>query len=133
MTRANPWSPIYALDPEIKRPRRELRQRARRLMAHRENNGHNPIEEQEPPTPAIRQQPPAPTEMLLFPPAPQNNQQPFRTIKDYLEEDLKGLNPVVIISEFEAEHFDLKPVMFNILNTLGQLDRSPAENARQHC
>ncbi|KAK8508707.1 hypothetical protein V6N12_032702 [Hibiscus sabdariffa] len=47
-------------------------------------------------------------------------------------EDLEGLNPAVTIPEFEAEHFELKPVMFNMLNTLGQFGGSPAENACQH-
>ncbi|KAK8578811.1 hypothetical protein V6N12_069155 [Hibiscus sabdariffa] len=56
----------------------------------------------------------------------------LETIRDYLAEDLDGLNPAVTILEFEAEHFELKPVMFNMLNTLGQFDGSPAENARQH-
>ncbi|KAK8563363.1 hypothetical protein V6N12_035511 [Hibiscus sabdariffa] len=46
--------------------------------------------------------------------------------------DLEGLNPAVTIPEFEVKHFDLKPVMFNMLNTLGQFGGSPAENARQH-
>ncbi|KAK8510302.1 hypothetical protein V6N12_073373 [Hibiscus sabdariffa] len=65
--------------------------------------------------------------------AQQNNQQqPARTVRDYLAEDLDGLNPTVTIPEFEAKHFELKPVMFNMLNTLGQFGGSPAENARQH-
>ncbi|KAK8676075.1 hypothetical protein V6N13_034129 [Hibiscus sabdariffa] len=34
--------------------------------------------------------------------------------------------------EFEVEHFELKPVMFNMLNTLDQFGGSPTENARQH-
>ncbi|KAL4280479.1 hypothetical protein GQ457_03G013630 [Hibiscus cannabinus] len=34
--------------------------------------------------------------------------------------------------EFEDEHFELKPVMFNMLNTLGQFGGSPTESARQH-
>ncbi|KAK8569313.1 hypothetical protein V6N12_007843 [Hibiscus sabdariffa] len=64
---------------------------------------------------------------------PQNNQQPpARTVRDYLAEDLEGLNPAVTTPEFEAEHFELKSVMFNMLNTLGQFGGSPAENARQH-
>ncbi|KAK8663329.1 hypothetical protein V6N13_083152 [Hibiscus sabdariffa] len=45
---------------------------------------------------------------------------------------MEGLNPAVTIPKFEAEHFELKPIMFNILNTLGQFGRSPTENARQH-
>ncbi|KAK8597008.1 hypothetical protein V6N12_065485 [Hibiscus sabdariffa] len=102
MTRANPRGLIYELDPEIERTRRELRQRARVIMQG--NNGQNPIDGQEQP----------------------------RTVRDYLTEDLEGLNPTVTIPEFEAEHFELKPVMFNMLNTLGQFGGSPAENARQH-
>ncbi|KAK8557919.1 hypothetical protein V6N13_008745 [Hibiscus sabdariffa] len=47
-------------------------------------------------------------------------------------EDLDGLNPAVTIPKFEADHFELKPVMFNMLNILGQFGGSPAENARQH-
>ncbi|KAL4361952.1 hypothetical protein GQ457_04G019570 [Hibiscus cannabinus] len=61
-----------------------------------------------------------------------NQQLPARTVRDYLAEDLKGLNPVVTIPDFEAEHFELKPVMFNMLNTLGQFGGTPNENARQH-
>ncbi|KAL4310373.1 hypothetical protein GQ457_01G019750 [Hibiscus cannabinus] len=66
-------------------------------------------------------------------PIPQDNQQPLvRTVRDYLAEDLEGLNPAVTMPEFEAEHIELKPVMFNMLNTLGQFGGSPTENARQH-
>ncbi|KAK9028236.1 hypothetical protein V6N11_068046 [Hibiscus sabdariffa] len=102
ISQANPRGPIYELDPEIERTRRELQQRARVIMQG--NNGQNPIDGQEQP----RQNPPAQAE------------------------DLEGLNPAVTILEFEAEHFELKPVMFNMLNTLGQFGGSPAENARQH-
>ncbi|KAK9028101.1 hypothetical protein V6N11_067915 [Hibiscus sabdariffa] len=70
---------------------------------------------------------------LLIPLAQQNNQQqPARTVRDYLAEDLDGLHLAVSIPEIEAEHFELKPVMFNMLNTLGQFGGSPAKNARQH-
>ncbi|KAK8506678.1 hypothetical protein V6N12_038497 [Hibiscus sabdariffa] len=129
MTRANPRNLIYELDPEIERTRRELRQRARELMAHRGNNDQNPIEEQDPP----RHNPPAPAGGVIIPPIPKNNQQqPVRTVRDYLAEDLDGLNPAVTIPKFEAEHFELKPVIFNMLNTLSQFGGSAAENVRQH-
>ncbi|KAL4340032.1 hypothetical protein GQ457_08G026620 [Hibiscus cannabinus] len=83
--------------------------------------------------PTIRQNPAAPAKGVINPPIAQNNQQqPVRTVREYLTEDLEGLNPAVTIPEFEAEHFELKPVMFNMLNTLGQFGESPAENARQH-
>ncbi|KAK9033668.1 hypothetical protein V6N11_049854 [Hibiscus sabdariffa] len=93
-------------------------------MERNGNNGQHPEDGQDPPTP---------TGGAIVPPIPQNNQQqPVRTVRDYLVEDLEGLNPAVTIPEFEAENFKLKPVMFNMLNTLGQFGRSPAENARQH-
>ncbi|KAL4310821.1 hypothetical protein GQ457_01G022140 [Hibiscus cannabinus] len=60
-----------------------------------------------------------------------NQQLPARTVRDYLAEDLEGLNPAVTMSDFEAEHFELKPVVFNMLNTLGQFGGTPNENARQ--
>ncbi|KAL4385803.1 hypothetical protein GQ457_15G015920 [Hibiscus cannabinus] len=89
----------------------------------------DPIHEQDPP----RQDPPTPAGRAIVPPIPQNNQQqPVRTVRDYLAEDLEGLNPVVTIPKFEAEHSELKTIMFNMFNTLGQFGGSPAENARQH-
>ncbi|KAL4347034.1 hypothetical protein GQ457_17G008120 [Hibiscus cannabinus] len=124
MTRANPRGPIYNLDPEIERTRRDLKRRVRRLMEGNVNNGRQP---------ADGQNLPAPAGGAIIPPIPQNNQQqPVRTVHDYLVENLEGLNPAVTILEFEAEHFELKPVIFNMLNTLGQFGGSPAENARQH-
>ncbi|KAK8600539.1 hypothetical protein V6N12_050392 [Hibiscus sabdariffa] len=77
-----------------------------------------------------RQNPPAQAGRAIVP--PDNRQQPVRTVRDYLAEDLEGLNPAVTIPEFEVEHFELKPVMFNMLNTLGQFGGSPAKNARQN-
>ncbi|KAL4323559.1 hypothetical protein GQ457_11G028320 [Hibiscus cannabinus] len=88
------------------------------------NNGHPP---------ADGQNLPAQADGAIAPPAQQMNQQlPARTVRDYLAEDLEGLNPAVTMPDFEAEHFELKPVMFNMLNTLGQFGGTPNENARQH-
>ncbi|KAK9043189.1 hypothetical protein V6N11_071536 [Hibiscus sabdariffa] len=79
-----------------------------------EGNGNNDRQ------PADGQNLPAPAGGAIVPPIPQNNQQQtVRTVRDYVAEDLEGLNPAVTIPEFEAEHFELKPVMFNMLNTLG--------------
>ncbi|KAK8988233.1 hypothetical protein V6N11_065829 [Hibiscus sabdariffa] len=76
---------------------------------------------------------PAQADGVIIPPAQQMNQQlPARTVRDYLAKDLEGLNPAVTMPEFEADHFELKPVMFNMLNTLGQFGGTPNENARQH-
>ncbi|KAK8609031.1 hypothetical protein V6N13_025338 [Hibiscus sabdariffa] len=108
--RANPRGLIYELDPEIERTRRELRQRARVIMQG--NNSQNPIDGQEQP----RQNPPAQAGRAIVPPIPQNNQQqPVRTVRDYLAKDLEGLNPAVTIPEFEVEHFELKPGFNNLL------------------
>ncbi|KAL4309029.1 hypothetical protein GQ457_01G016910 [Hibiscus cannabinus] len=61
------------------------------------------------------------------PPAP-----PVRTLQEYLVEDLDGLKPTLTIPEFEVEHFELKPIMFDMLNSLGQFGGSSHENTRQH-
>ncbi|KAL4339900.1 hypothetical protein GQ457_08G023860 [Hibiscus cannabinus] len=102
-------------------------------MANGKNHGQNPIDGQNPPASAIRQKPPAPTVGIIVLPVPQNHQQqPMRNVRDYLAEDLDGLNHAVTIIEFEAEHFELKLVMFNLLDTLGQFGGTPHENIRQH-
>ncbi|KAL4297923.1 hypothetical protein GQ457_12G014860 [Hibiscus cannabinus] len=124
MTKANLQGPIYNLEPEIERTQRDLKRRVRRLMDRNENNGQHA---------SVGQDPLAPAGGTIVPPIPENNQQqPVRTVRDYLAEDLEGLNHAVTIPEFEAEHFELKPVMFNMLNTFDQFGGSPAENARQH-
>ncbi|KAL4342011.1 hypothetical protein GQ457_08G037230 [Hibiscus cannabinus] len=88
------------------------------------NNGQPPADEQDLSAHA---------DGAIAPPVQQMNQQlPARTVRDYLAEDLEGLNPAVTMPDFEAEHFELKPVMFNMLNTLGQFGGTPNENARQH-
>ncbi|KAK8715336.1 hypothetical protein V6N13_042672 [Hibiscus sabdariffa] len=130
MTRANPTHPLYPFDPEIERTVKGLQQGIRRLMAN--NNGQNPVDGQNPPAAINRQQPPAQGAGQIMPPAQVNNQQPARSVRDYLAEDLVGLNPAVIIPEFEAEHFEVKPIMFNMLHTIGQFGGSPVENVRQH-
>ncbi|KAL4388272.1 hypothetical protein GQ457_09G017470 [Hibiscus cannabinus] len=124
MTRANPRGPRFDLDPEIERTQKQLKRRIRDLMDVNRNNGQQPADGQELPARA---------DGAIAPPAQQMNQQlPARTVRDYLAEDLEGLNPAVTMPDFEAEHFELKPVMFNMLNTLGQFGGTPNENARQH-
>ncbi|KAK8595298.1 hypothetical protein V6N13_123178 [Hibiscus sabdariffa] len=93
-------------------------------MEHGMNNGQ---------LPADGQGLPAQANGAIAPPIPQINQQPpSRTVRDYLAKDLEGLNLAVTMPEFEAEHFELKPVMFNMLNTLRQFSGTPNENTRQH-
>ncbi|KAL4383571.1 hypothetical protein GQ457_15G018560 [Hibiscus cannabinus] len=105
MTRANPQGPKFDFDPEIERTQRNLKRRIRRLIEGNRNNGQQPADGQGLPTQA---------DGAIAPLIPQNNQPPpVRTVRDYLAEDLEGLNPAVTMPEFEAEHFELKPVMFN--------------------
>ncbi|KAK8619739.1 hypothetical protein V6N13_136019 [Hibiscus sabdariffa] len=55
-----------------------------------------------------------------------------RAIRDHLTPLLDDLNPGIVASEIQAAHFELKPVMFNMLNSIGQFGGSPHEDARQH-
>ncbi|KAL4319232.1 hypothetical protein GQ457_18G009520 [Hibiscus cannabinus] len=124
MTRENPRGPRFDLNPEIERTQKKLKRRIRDLMDVNRNNGQPP---------ADGQNLPAQADGAIVPPAQQVNQQlPARTVRDYLAEDLEGLNPAVTMPDFEAEHFELKPVMFNMFNTLSQFGGTPNENARQH-
>ncbi|KAL4324095.1 hypothetical protein GQ457_11G023720 [Hibiscus cannabinus] len=68
------------------------------------NNGQNQ-------NPMAGHNPPAPAYAVINLPIPQNQ---------------------LDIPYCEAEKFELKPVMFNMFNTLGQFGGSPNENARQH-
>ncbi|KAK9003642.1 hypothetical protein V6N11_084278 [Hibiscus sabdariffa] len=109
--RANPRGPRFDFDPEIERTQKQLKRRITSLMEGNRNNGQPP---------ADGQGLPAQADGAIPPPIPQINQQPpARTVRDYLAEDLEGLNPAIKMLEFEAEHFELKSVMFNMLNMLG--------------
>ncbi|KAL4284741.1 hypothetical protein GQ457_16G018120 [Hibiscus cannabinus] len=120
MTRANSRGPRFDLDPEIERTQKQLKRRIRDLMDVNKDNGQLPTD---------GQNLPAQADGAIAPPAQQMNQQlPARTVRDYLAEDLEELNPAVTMPDFEAEHFELKPMMFNMLNTLGQFGGTPNEN-----
>ncbi|KAL4279033.1 hypothetical protein GQ457_03G015030 [Hibiscus cannabinus] len=43
-----------------------------------------------------------------------------------------GENAGAVAPEIQAAHFELKPVMFNMLNSIGKFGGSPHEDARQH-
>ncbi|KAL4366737.1 hypothetical protein GQ457_05G021410 [Hibiscus cannabinus] len=101
MTRANPRGPRFDFDPEIERTQKQLKRRIRSLMEVNRNDGQ---------APADGQGLPAQADGAIAPPVQQINQQlPARTVRDYLAEDLEGLNPAVTMPDFEAEHFELKP------------------------
>ncbi|KAK9006472.1 hypothetical protein V6N11_035509 [Hibiscus sabdariffa] len=55
-----------------------------------------------------------------------------RAIRDHLTPLLDDLNPGIVAPEIQAAHFEFKPVMFNMLNSIGQFGGSPHEDARQH-
>ncbi|KAK9008896.1 hypothetical protein V6N11_080373 [Hibiscus sabdariffa] len=55
-----------------------------------------------------------------------------RAIRDHLTPILDDLNPGIVAPEIQAAYFELKPVMFNMLNSIGQFGGSPHEDARQH-
>ncbi|KAL4367747.1 hypothetical protein GQ457_05G022960 [Hibiscus cannabinus] len=124
MTRANPRGPRFDFDHEIERTQKQLKGRIRSLMERNNNNGQPPADGQDLPAQA---------DGVIAPLIPQINQQPpARTVRDYLAEDLEGLHPAVTMPEFEAENFELKPMMFKMLNTLGQFGGSPTGIPRQH-
>ncbi|KAL4352625.1 hypothetical protein GQ457_06G013850 [Hibiscus cannabinus] len=56
----------------------------------------------------------------------------MRAIRDHLTLILDDLNYGIVAPEIQATHFELKPVMFNMLNYIGHFGRSPNEDARQH-
>ncbi|KAK8684024.1 hypothetical protein V6N13_040061 [Hibiscus sabdariffa] len=85
MTRANPRGPRFDFDPKIERTQKQLKRRIRDLMEVNRNNGQPP---------ADGQNIPAQADGVIIPPTQQMNQQlPARTVRDYLAEDLEGLNP----------------------------------------
>ncbi|KAL4282225.1 hypothetical protein GQ457_03G008650 [Hibiscus cannabinus] len=65
---------------------------------------------------------------LAVPPVQARN----RPIRDHLLPDLENLNPGIVTPEIQATQFELKPVMFNMLNSIGQFGGLTHEDARQH-
>ncbi|KAL4348457.1 hypothetical protein GQ457_17G005650 [Hibiscus cannabinus] len=53
-------------------------------------------------------------------------------IRDHLLLDQENLNPGIVTPEIQATQFELKPVMFNMLNSIGQFDCLTHEDARKH-
>ncbi|KAK8521572.1 hypothetical protein V6N12_031466 [Hibiscus sabdariffa] len=54
-----------------------------------------------------------------------------RAIRDHLTPILDDLNPGIVAPEIQTAHFELKPIMFNMLNSIGQFGGSPHEDTRQ--
>ncbi|KAL4283147.1 hypothetical protein GQ457_16G015010 [Hibiscus cannabinus] len=55
-----------------------------------------------------------------------------RPIRDHLLPDLENRNLGIVTPEIQATQFELKPVMFNMLNSIGQFGGLTHEDARQH-
>ncbi|KAL4387142.1 hypothetical protein GQ457_09G022200 [Hibiscus cannabinus] len=119
MTRSNPTTLEYQFEPEIEQVYRRNRKESR-AMADPPNNrnaANNQIA-------AVRRGNPP----LAIPPIQVQN----KSIRDHLLPDLGNLNPGIVTPEIQAAQFELKPVMFNMLNSIGQFGGSPHEDARQH-
>ncbi|KAL4353488.1 hypothetical protein GQ457_06G010630 [Hibiscus cannabinus] len=120
MTRANPTTLEYQFEPEIERVCRR-NQKESRAMADPPNNrnvaNNNQI------AAAGGDNPP-----LAIPPIQVQN----RSIRDHLLPDLGNLNLGIVTPKIQVAQFELKPVMFNMLNSIGQFGGSPHEDARQH-
>ncbi|KAK8625777.1 hypothetical protein V6N13_056937 [Hibiscus sabdariffa] len=112
MTRHNPQGPILPLVSEIDRlfHQRRREHRANTTM----DQGNEPVDGQ-------HHQPVGGNAGALARP---------RAICDHLTPILDDLNPRIVTSEIQATHFELKPVMFNMLNSIGQFGVSPHEDAR---
>ncbi|KAM6544070.1 hypothetical protein CsatB_008517 [Cannabis sativa] len=55
-----------------------------------------------------------------------------RAIREYAAPMFNELNPGIVRPEIQAPHFELKPVMFQMLQTVGQFGGSPTEDPRLH-
>ncbi|KAL4386655.1 hypothetical protein GQ457_09G019260 [Hibiscus cannabinus] len=114
MTRNNPQGPILPLVSEIDRL---FHQRRREYRANTTmHQGDEPVDGQQ-------HQPDGGNAGALARP---------RAIRDHLTPILDDLNPGIVAPEIQAAHFELKPVMFNMLNSIGKFGGSLHEDARQH-
>ena len=55
-----------------------------------------------------------------------------RAIREYAVPILYGLNPSIVRPDIQAPQFELKPVMFQMLQTVGQFSGMPTEDPRLH-
>ncbi|KAK8691914.1 hypothetical protein V6N13_075406 [Hibiscus sabdariffa] len=120
LIKANPTTLKYQFEPEIERVCRRNRKESR-AMTDPPNNRNAANNNQI--AVARGGNPP-----LAIPPIQVQN----RSIRDHLLPDLGNLNPGIVTPEIQAAQFELKPVMFNMLNSIGQFGGSPHEDARQH-
>ncbi|KAL4332766.1 hypothetical protein GQ457_07G014150 [Hibiscus cannabinus] len=117
---ANPTALEYQFEPEIERVCRRNRKESR-AMADPPNNRNAANNNQI--AAAGGGNPPLAIPLIQV----QN-----RSIRDHLLPDLRNLNPGIVTPEIQAAQFELKPVRFNMLNSIGQFGGLPHEDARQH-
>ncbi|KAL4291207.1 hypothetical protein GQ457_14G000160 [Hibiscus cannabinus] len=114
MTRGNSQEPLYPLVSEIERL---FHQRRRENKTQRTMNRGNQLADGQ------NDQPVDGNVGALARP---------RAIRDHLTPILDDLNPGIVAPEIQAADFELKHVMFNMLNSIGQFGGSSHEDARQH-
>ena len=112
---------LYPLDPEIERTFHR-RRRHRRVLAGVANMEDNEVADPGAAAPLNGQG---------------NHGIPLmddrdRAIREYAVPILQGLNPSIIRPEIQAPQFELKPVMFQMLQTVGQFSGMPTEDPHLH-
>ena len=55
-----------------------------------------------------------------------------RTTRDYMREDPANLDTAVLDPAINPDHYKLKPIMFNMIDKLGEFGGGVNEDARQH-
>ncbi|KAL4368063.1 hypothetical protein GQ457_05G015080 [Hibiscus cannabinus] len=123
MTRGNPSGPLLPSEPEIERffKQRRRTQREQNIMYALGHQGEDPVGDQD------NHNAEANGNVGNGGNAPRPS-----AIRDHLNPILDDLNPGIVAPEIQAAHFELKPVMFNMLNSIGQFGGMPHEDARQH-
>src|SRR5262245_32624030 len=106
---------LTPLDPEIERTFRERlreQQGVENLEIMAENQGANPNMELNNAAPVVDER--------------------DRIMMEYAVPVLGGLNPCIVRPEIQANQFELKPVMFQMLQTMGQFSGMPTEDPHLH-
>ena len=109
-------SPLFSYDPEIERTLRNLRAAGRRAQEAIEEEAMDPQQQQMPPLSPI----------IAI--ANDDNM----TIQDWVVPLARGLQPSIIAPPVDVTHFELKLVLFSMLQTIGQFSGSPTENLNRH-
>ncbi|KAL4334651.1 hypothetical protein GQ457_07G005420 [Hibiscus cannabinus] len=123
MTRGNPSGPLLPMEPKIERffKQRRRTQRDQNIMYALGHQGVDLVGDQDNHN----------AEANGNVGNGANTHRP-RAIPDHLNHILDYLNHGIVAPEIQVAHFQLKPVMFNMLNSIGQFGGMPHGDARQH-